>query len=136
LLSGARDPLQPLAGFHSAAAATTEPTRFEHIASVQELETRLITAKGLVILDFYADWCVSCIEMEKFTFAAPDVRSRLAGMTLLQADVTANSDDHTALLKRFHLFGPPAIVRLIHAATSWQRSRSYVSCRQKNSSVC
>jgi len=48
--------------------------------------------------------------MEKFTFAAPDVRSRLAGMTLLQADVTANSDDHTALLKRFHLFGPPAIV--------------------------
>lgn len=110
LLSGARDPLQPLVGFHSATAAMTEATRFERIASVQELETRLKTTKGPVILDFYADWCVSCKEMEKFTFAAPDVRARLAGMTLLQADVTANSDAHKALLKRFHLFGPPAIV--------------------------
>lgn len=62
------------------------------------------------MLDFYADWCVSCKEMEKFTFAAPDVRSRLSVMTLLQANVTANSDDHKAILKRFHLFGPPAIV--------------------------
>ena len=110
LLSGARDPLQPLAGFHSAVAATTESTRFERIASVQELEDRLKTAKGPVLLDFYADWCVSCKEMEKITFSAPEVRAKMAGLTLLQADVTANSDAHKALLKRFQLFGPPAIV--------------------------
>lgn len=110
LLSGARDPLQPLAGFRSAAAATAEATRFERIATVQQLEERLKTAKSPVMLDFYADWCVSCKEMEKFTFAAPEVRASLAGMTLLQADVTANSDADKALLKRFRLFGPPAIV--------------------------
>lgn len=110
LLSGARDPLQPLAGFHSAAAATNEPTRFERIASEQELDARLKTAKGPVLLDFYADWCASCKEMEKLTFAAPEVRTRLAGMTMLQVDVTTNNDAHKALLKRFQLFGPPAIV--------------------------
>ena len=110
LLSGARDPLQPLAGFHSATATTTEAAKFERIASVQELEVRLKTASGPVLLDFYADWCASCKEMEKITFAAPEVRAKLAGLTLLQADVTANHNAHKELLKRFQLFGPPAIV--------------------------
>ena len=63
-----------------------------------------------VMLDFYADWCVSCKEMEKFTFSDPAVRARLDGMLLLQADVTANTDEHKALLKRFSLFGPPGII--------------------------
>jgi thiol:disulfide interchange protein DsbD len=62
------------------------------------------------MLDFYADWCVSCKEMEKLTFSDPQVRARLAGMRLLQADVTANNDDDKALLKRFQLFGPPGII--------------------------
>ncbi len=62
------------------------------------------------MLDFYADWCVSCKEMERFTFADPAVARRLAGFLLLQADVTANSDDDKALLKRFDLFGPPGIL--------------------------
>jgi thiol:disulfide interchange protein DsbD len=62
------------------------------------------------MLDFYADWCVSCKEMEKFTFSDPAVRAKLDGMLLLQADVTASSDADRALLKRFALFGPPGIV--------------------------
>jgi thiol:disulfide interchange protein DsbD len=62
------------------------------------------------MLDFYADWCVSCKEMESFTFSDPRVHAKLSGMVLLQADVTANSDADKQLLKRFSLFGPPGIV--------------------------
>ena len=63
-----------------------------------------------VMLDFYADWCVSCREMERFTFTDPGVAQRMAGMLLVQADVTANNADDRALLKRFRLFGPPGIM--------------------------
>jgi thiol:disulfide interchange protein DsbD len=62
------------------------------------------------MLDFYADWCVSCKEMEKFTFADPRVRAGLDRMLVLQADVTANDEQDKALLKRFGLFGPPGII--------------------------
>ena len=62
------------------------------------------------MLDFYADWCVSCHEMERFTFSDERVRQKLKSVTLLQADVTANNADDTALLKRFRLFGPPGII--------------------------
>jgi thioredoxin:protein disulfide reductase len=61
------------------------------------------------MLDFYADWCVSCKEMEKYTFTTPEVRSALDGAVLLQADVTANDAQDQALLKRFGIFGPPTI---------------------------
>ena len=62
------------------------------------------------MLDFYADWCVSCKEMERFTFADPAVQAKLAGFTLLKADVTANNTEDKALLARFGLFGPPGII--------------------------
>ncbi len=62
------------------------------------------------MLDFYADWCVSCKEMEKLTFTDPQVKQKFADIVLLQADVTANNDDDKALLKRFNLFGPPGII--------------------------
>ena len=62
-----------------------------------------------VMLDFYADWCVSCKEMERYTFTNPQVRAALSQMTLLRADVTANNGDDQALLKRFGIFGPPTI---------------------------
>jgi thiol:disulfide interchange protein DsbD len=62
------------------------------------------------MLDFYADWCVSCKEMEAFTFTDARVRQKLDRMLLLQADVTANNEEHKALLKRFSLFGPPGII--------------------------
>jgi thioredoxin:protein disulfide reductase len=63
-----------------------------------------------VMLDFYADWCVSCKEMEKLTFADARVQAHFSNMVLLQADVTANNADDKALLKRFKLFGPPGII--------------------------
>ena len=62
------------------------------------------------MLDFYADWCVSCKEMEALTFSDARVKPHLERMLLLQADVTTNTPEHKALLKRFHLFGPPGII--------------------------
>jgi thioredoxin:protein disulfide reductase len=109
-LAGSRDPLQPLAILRGGSAAAAEGVRFERVKSVAELDSRLQSAGRPVMLDFYADWCVSCKEMERFTFTDPQVRARLDRMLLLQADVTANSDDDKALLKRFALFGPPGIV--------------------------
>jgi len=108
-LSGARDPLQPLAGVLSASSGS-QPVGFEAIRTSAELDARLNTAGRPVILDFYADWCVSCKELERFTFSDPQVRARLSGMTLLRADVTANTPDDKALLRRFRLFGPPGII--------------------------
>lgn len=110
-LAGGRDPLQPLAGLRGqAVAAETARLPFERVTSLAELEARVKSAGRPVMLDFYADWCVSCKEMERFTFADPAVRAKLAGYTLLQADVTANSADDKALLARFQLFGPPGII--------------------------
>ncbi|QWD90850.1 protein-disulfide reductase DsbD [Polynucleobacter sp. MWH-Braz-FAM2G] len=86
---------------------------FAVIYSSAELDAQLIKAKQeqkLVLLDFYADWCISCKEMEINTFANPEVANQLKQMVLLQADVTANSAENQALLKRFGLFGPPGIL--------------------------
>ena len=72
---------------------------------------RLATAQGdTVMLDFYADWCVACVKMERQTFADPAVREKLASFVLLQADVTANDADDRELLSHFNLYGPPAIL--------------------------
>jgi thioredoxin:protein disulfide reductase len=80
------------------------------VASLAELEGKLRTPGKRVMLDFYADWCVSCKEMEALTFSDPKVRAELDRMLLLQVDVTANNQDDKALLKRFSLFGPPGII--------------------------
>jgi thiol:disulfide interchange protein DsbD len=110
-LAGSRDPLQPLAGLRGTAQASEAPKlAFEPVRSLADLDGRLAAANRPVMLDFYADWCVSCKEMEKFTFADTAVQARLAGFTLLKADVTANSDENKALLARFGLFGPPGII--------------------------
>ena len=111
VLGGAKDPLQPL-GFlrgGAAAAATTAPA-FKKVASVEELDRALQTAGKPVMLDFYADWCVSCKEMERFTFADPQVAAAMGRFVLLKADVTHNTEADKALLKRFGLFGPPGIL--------------------------
>ena len=109
-LSGSRDPLQPLAGMLARSAGDAATMRFERVKTLAELDSRVTTAGKPVMLDFYADWCVSCKEMERFTFSDPQVQARLAGMLLLQADVTGNTAEDKALLKRFRLFGPPGIV--------------------------
>jgi len=111
-LSGARDPLQPLAGLRAAEAPGTPAgeVRFERVGTVAQLDARLKTASRPVMLDFYADWCVSCKEMERFTFSDPMVKAELAQMVLLQVDVTRNTPEDQALLKRYRLFGPPGIV--------------------------
>lgn len=85
-------------------------TRFFRVNSVAELEHKLQSPGRPVMLDFYADWCVSCKEMEALTFSDERVKAKMAGLLLLQADVTANTAEHQALLKRFRLFGPPGIV--------------------------
>lgn len=108
-LSGARDPLRPLAGLLPQ-ASQTNALKWAPVNSIAELEERLRAPGRPVMLDFYADWCVSCKEMEAFTFSDPGVRAKLDTMLLLRADVTANSEDHKRLLKRFSLFGPPGMI--------------------------
>jgi thioredoxin:protein disulfide reductase len=84
---------------------------FQRVKSIAELDAAIKNYNGkTVMLDFYADWCTSCKEMEKYTFSDEKVKSALRSTLLLQADVTANSADDQALLKRFNLFGPPGII--------------------------
>lgn len=113
-LSGGRDVLQPLSALRPAVAGPAvgvAHVKFERVAGIADLESRLAQAGGRpVMLDFYADWCVSCKEMERFTFSDPRVQARLKDVILLQADVTSNTADDVALLKRFGLFGPPGIL--------------------------
>ena len=109
-LTGSRDVLRPLASLGEKAQPSAPPLPWTRVASLGDLEARLKTPGKLVMLDFYADWCVSCKEMESFTFSDPRVRAELDRMLLLQVDVTANNENDKALLKRFSLFGPPGIV--------------------------
>ena len=128
LASGGRSLLEPLshltrvttskegADTQTAAKQPTGPTKpgealpFKRIRTVAELEAALAQSSRPVLLDFYADWCVSCKEMEAFTFTSPEVVKRIDQMLLLQVDVTANNPDDRALLKRYKLFGPPGII--------------------------
>ncbi|MFZ1910268.1 MAG: protein-disulfide reductase DsbD [Burkholderiales bacterium] len=109
-LAGSRDPLRPLAGLAGASASAQVPAKWTRVDSITELDDKLGAAGRPVMLDFYADWCVSCKELERFTFSDPRVRAKLDGMLLLRADVSANSVQDKLLLKRFSLFGPPGII--------------------------
>jgi thiol:disulfide interchange protein DsbD len=109
-LSGSRDPLRPLAGLTQGGARVDSKLPWTRVTSLDDLQQKLAAPGKPVMLDFYADWCVSCKEMEAFTFSDPKVRAQLDGMLLLQADVTANNEADRALLKRYRLFGPPGII--------------------------
>ncbi len=121
VLSGGRDILQPLAkinltsisGSNSNEASIIESKHlpFQRVNSLTELNKRIAESQNkYVMLDFYADWCISCKEMERFTFTDPEVKNRLRDVVLLQVDVTEGTADDQALLKYFKLFGPPGIL--------------------------
>ncbi|MEW8023492.1 MAG: protein-disulfide reductase DsbD [Candidatus Thiodiazotropha sp.] len=116
--AGGKDTLQPLRGLAiaggSGSAQGHQELQFKRIKSLDDLQREVAFASSQgkpVMLDFYADWCVSCKEMEKYTFSDPQVIDTLANTHLLQADVTANDDIDQALLQgHFGLPGPPAII--------------------------
>jgi thiol:disulfide interchange protein DsbD len=115
-VSGAKSPWQPLAGLRASTNSESRITLpFHRVKNLADLESNIKASSGkLVMLDFYADWCVACKEFEQFTFSDPRVQQSLANVVLLQADVTQNSADDSALLKRFGLFGPPGIIFFDH----------------------
>ena len=111
--AGGTNVLEPLSGIRGVSTASTgedKGVNFTRIKTVAELDQALASAKKPIMLDFYADWCVACKEMDHFTFRDPKVMSQLGNMTLLQVNVTANSEDDRALMKRFSLFGPPGMI--------------------------
>lgn len=120
--TGARELSRPLAHLGSKAQPGAE-VKFQRITSLAELDAAVRTSTRPVMLDFYADWCVACKELEKFTFTDPAVRQKLDGMTLLRADVTAHNEEDRALLKRYTLFGPPALLFFAPAGNEVAGSR-------------
>ncbi len=116
--SGATRPLLPLEKFifenpnSGVNANNVKPLdlKFKKIQSMTQLESELQTTSNIVMLDFYADWCTTCIEMEKLTFADNSVQAKLSNLTVLQIDVTDNSLEDQQMMKKFQLFGPPAIL--------------------------
>jgi thiol:disulfide interchange protein DsbD len=116
IASGGRDLLQPLQHLSSGgrgqavAAAAGRELKFKTVASLAELDAAVRAATRPVMVDFYADWCVACKEFESLTFSDRAVRERMAGLTLLRVDVTANNADDKALMRKYSLFGPPALL--------------------------
>jgi thiol:disulfide interchange protein DsbD len=111
--TGGVDPIHPLAQLTASRASTKAPLNFMPVRSTAELDAALAESKKLgrvAMLDFYADWCVSCKEMEHLTFSEAPVQAKLANAVLLKADVTKNNADDRELLKRFQLFGPPGTI--------------------------
>jgi thiol:disulfide interchange protein DsbD len=111
-LSGARDILRPLGNVGRAETLAPATLQFSRVKDIADLDQHIAQVRGkqLVMLDFYADWCISCKELERFAFSDPTVKAKLKPVLLLQADVTNNSDADKALLKRYGLFGPPGIL--------------------------
>jgi thiol:disulfide interchange protein DsbD len=114
-LTGGSNPLKPLASVNLGGAAIVEDEhlKFTRVKTVDDLDREIeaaVAAGKTAMLDFYADWCVSCIEMEEYTFTDANVQAALSNTAVLQADVTANDDQDKELLARFGVFGPPTII--------------------------
>jgi len=114
-LAGSNSILRPLAALNTGdgAEVSQHGLEFRRIKTTADLDAAIILASTQgksAMLDFYADWCVSCVEMEKYTFTDAGVQDALSNTVLLQADVTANDDEDQALLQHFGVFGPPTII--------------------------
>lgn len=109
-LMGNTEMLTPLKSRGAQAATAIEHVSFERIVGLQGLEAALKASDRPVVLDFYADWCTACLEMEKLTFTDPKVVAQMQQWRRLQVDVTRNTADDRALMRKFQLFGPPAMV--------------------------
>lgn len=115
-LTGGTNPLQPLASVNlgnGSGANEQHELPFQRIKSVDDLDREIAKASAngkTALLDFYADWCVSCLEMEAYTFSDSDVQAALSNTVWLQADVTDNDPIDQELLNRFGVFGPPTII--------------------------
>jgi len=110
-ISGGSDPLHPLEKLVSKETSVkANSPQFTYVKTVQELNEAIKNADKPVMLDFYADWCVNCIEYEKFTFSDERVKAKMAQFKLLKADVTENNAANKALQAEFGIFGPPAIL--------------------------
>lgn len=111
--AGAVDPFRPLAGVTGggdASASGHTELPWQPVKTISDVESLMAASAGPVVLDLYADWCISCKVMERSVFPVPRVAEKLGQFTLLRADVTLNDDQDQALLKRFGLFGPPSLV--------------------------
>jgi thiol:disulfide interchange protein DsbD len=123
--SGGHDIARPLAhlGKGTTQQANLPELKFQPIASIADLDAAVRSSTRPVMLDFYADWCVACKEFERFTFTNDAVRQKMAGLTLLRVDVTANNDNDKALLRKYTLFGPPAMLFFAPAGSELPNSR-------------
>ena len=140
---GNNNPLKPLQGFGvNNAQAAEQGIAFKKVGSLSALEAEIRQAEAnhqTVMLDFYADWCISCKEMEAYTFTDPKVKQALAGVVLLQADVTQDSADDQALLAKFNLIGPPAILffgiggkeSAAHRVIGYQDAETFIKTLQR-----
>jgi len=140
---GNNNPLKPLQGFSvNNAQAAEQGIVFEKVASISVLEARIQQASANhqpVMLDFYADWCISCKEMEAYTLTDPKVKQALTGFVLLRADVTKDSDDDKALLAKFNLIGPPAMLffcadnqeSAAHRVIGYQDAETFIKTLQR-----
>jgi thioredoxin:protein disulfide reductase len=113
-VTGAKNPLNPLEKFVAPALSSTalvQENSFKTITSLNELDAILASSKGKrVLVDFYADWCVACKELEHTTFSDPAVKAKMGEFVLVRADVTANGEREKALSKQYGVFGPPVVL--------------------------
>ena len=124
--TGADDPLNPLGNFSASSHTAANTQSMQRFADVQQLQAQLKQAKqdgNWVLLDFYADWCVSCKVMEKTVFGKADVQQALADVRLLQADVTLNSAEQQQLMKDLQIMGPPTILFIDPQGTEQRAQR-------------
>ena len=111
-LSGATNPLKPFEKFTSGTSSVVQSNslKFSYVKNIKELDLAIAASSKPVMLDFYADWCIACKELEGITFKDEEVIKKLQGFTLLKADVTENNDDDKALQKKYGIVGPPGLI--------------------------